>query len=198
MRAEELEPVDVRARVPGEHNRRNAAAALAALELAGVARAEAERVLVEFRGAGRRLELRGEAGGVAVLDSYAHHPAELAADTRRRARRRTAACSSSSSRTSTRGRSHLAHGFADALAARRRGVRDRDLSGARGAAAGVTGKLSSTSSRGAVPACRSAGRRRSRTAPRLVAAWARPGDTVLTLGAGDVDRAAPLILEALA
>jgi len=32
----------------------------------------------------------------------------------------------------------------------------------------------------------------------LVAGWARPGDTVLTLGAGDVDRAAPLILEALA
>jgi len=32
----------------------------------------------------------------------------------------------------------------------------------------------------------------------IVAAWARPGDTVLTLGAGDVDRAAPLILEALA
>jgi UDP-N-acetylmuramate--alanine ligase len=32
----------------------------------------------------------------------------------------------------------------------------------------------------------------------LVAAWARPGDVVLTLGAGDVDRAAPLLLEALA
>ena len=67
-------------RVPGEHNRRNAAAALAALELAGVARADAERVIVEFTGAGRRLEQRGEAGGVRVLDSYAHHPAELAAD----------------------------------------------------------------------------------------------------------------------
>src|SRR5207245_8382168 len=36
--------------------------------------------IVEFRGAGRRLEARGEAGGVAVLDSYAHHPAELTAD----------------------------------------------------------------------------------------------------------------------
>jgi UDP-N-acetylmuramate-alanine ligase len=32
----------------------------------------------------------------------------------------------------------------------------------------------------------------------MVAGWARPGDTVLTLGAGDVDRAGPLILEALA
>jgi UDP-N-acetylmuramate-alanine ligase len=35
-------------------------------------------------------------------------------------------------------------------------------------------------------------------AARLMAGWSRPGDTVLTLGAGDVDRAAPLILEALA
>ena len=35
-------------------------------------------------------------------------------------------------------------------------------------------------------------------AAALVTGWARPGDTVLTLGAGDVDRAAPLILEALA
>ena len=68
-------------RVPGEHNRRNAAAALAALELAGVAaRAKPSAAIVEFRGAGRRLEPKGEAGGVAVLDSYAHHPAELAAD----------------------------------------------------------------------------------------------------------------------
>ena len=80
VRAEELEPVQLELRVPGEHNRRNAAAALAALELAGVPRAEAEAAIVEFRGAGRRLEPKGEAGGVAVLDSYAHHPAELAAD----------------------------------------------------------------------------------------------------------------------
>jgi len=35
-------------------------------------------------------------------------------------------------------------------------------------------------------------------AARLVAGWARRGDTVLTLGAGDVDRAAALVLEALA
>ena len=77
--AEELEPVSLDLAVPGEHNRRNAAAALAALELAGVARGDAERVIVEFAGAGRRLEQKGEAGGVTVLDSYAHHPAELVA-----------------------------------------------------------------------------------------------------------------------
>src|SRR5262249_6428680 len=80
VRAEELEPVELELSVPGEHHRRNAAAALAALELAGVPRAEAASAIVEFRGAGRRLERKGEARGVAVLDSYAHHPAELAAD----------------------------------------------------------------------------------------------------------------------
>ena len=35
-------------------------------------------------------------------------------------------------------------------------------------------------------------------AAELVASWARPGDTVLTLGAGDVDRSAPMVLERLA
>ena len=64
VRGDELEPVSFELPVPGEHNRMNAAAALAALELAGVARAEAEPVLARFRGAGRRFELRGEAGGV--------------------------------------------------------------------------------------------------------------------------------------
>src|SRR5256714_8358377 len=63
VRAEELEPVQLDLAVPGEHNRRNAAAALAALELAGVPREDAEAALLEFRGAGRRLEPKGEAGG---------------------------------------------------------------------------------------------------------------------------------------
>src|SRR5262249_35752849 len=80
VRAEDLEPVALELAIPGEHNRRNAAAALAALELAGVDRAAAERVIVEFTGAGRRLETKGEPGGVRIVDRYAHHPAELVAD----------------------------------------------------------------------------------------------------------------------
>ncbi len=103
VRAEELAPVQLELGVPGEHNRRNAAAALAALELAGVPRSEAEATIVEFRGAGRRLEPKGAAGGVTVLDSYAHHPAELAADLA--AVRDGGGCWRSSNRTSTRGRS---------------------------------------------------------------------------------------------
>jgi UDP-N-acetylmuramate--alanine ligase len=79
VRGWELEPVAFELALPGEHNRRNAAAALAALELAGVARADAEAVLARFRGAGRRFELVGERGGVSVVDDYAHHPSEIAA-----------------------------------------------------------------------------------------------------------------------
>ena len=78
VRGEELEPVSFELAVPGEHNRRNAATALAALELAGVSREDAEGVLPEFAGAGRRFELRGERAGVRVYDDYAHHPREVA------------------------------------------------------------------------------------------------------------------------
>ena len=104
VRGDELEPVDFELAVPGEHNRRNAAAALAALELAGLPARRGAALLAEFAGAGRRLELRGEAGGVRVLDDYAHHPAEIARDDRGGARRTAGASSSSSSRTSTRAR----------------------------------------------------------------------------------------------
>ena len=79
VRGEELAPYDGPLAVPGLHNRRNAATALAALELAGVPRDEAAAELAEFRGAARRLERRGEAGDVEVFDDYAHHPAEIAA-----------------------------------------------------------------------------------------------------------------------
>jgi UDP-N-acetylmuramate--alanine ligase len=66
--------------VPGEHNRRNAAAALEAAVLAGADRAEAAAALATFRGAGRRFEVLGAtAPGACVVDDYAHHPTEVAA-----------------------------------------------------------------------------------------------------------------------
>src|SRR3954469_21178689 len=114
VRAEELEPVAFELAVAGEHNRRNAAAAIAALELAGVPRPDVERVIVQFEGAARRLERKGEAGGVRVLDSYAHHPAELAADLAAvRDGGRVIALFQPHLYSRTL---HLAHGFAEALA----------------------------------------------------------------------------------
>jgi UDP-N-acetylmuramate--alanine ligase len=196
VRAEELEPVALDLAVPGEHNRRNAAAALAALELAGVPRAEAEAALVEFRGAGRRLEPKGEAGGVIVLDSYAHHPAELAADLAavRNGRRLVALFQPHLySRTL-----HLAHGFAEALAAADAVCVTEIYPAREEPLAGVTGRMIVDELAQVRPGMPIGWAPSLEDAATLVAGWARPGDTVLTLGAGDVDRAAPLILEALA
>jgi len=58
----------------GEHNVRNALAALAAAAELGVAPARLRDTLQAFRGVKRRLELRGEARGVRVYDDFAHHP----------------------------------------------------------------------------------------------------------------------------
>src|SRR6185312_15164657 len=74
VRGWELRPFAGELGVPGEHNRRNAAAAASALELAGVPRGEAVAALAGFRGVGRRFELVGTAGGVEVYDDYAHNP----------------------------------------------------------------------------------------------------------------------------
>ncbi|HWT94551.1 MAG TPA: Mur ligase domain-containing protein [Solirubrobacteraceae bacterium] len=67
-------------RVPGEHNRRNASAALEACVLAGADRAQAAEALATFAGAGRRFERLGAMStGAEVVDDYAHHPTEVAA-----------------------------------------------------------------------------------------------------------------------
>ncbi|MGH7586522.1 MAG: UDP-N-acetylmuramate--L-alanine ligase [Gemmatimonadales bacterium] len=71
--------VELRLRVPGLHNVRNAVAALgAALEL-GAAQEQVLGALAAFPGVGRRFERLGEARGISVVDDYAHHPTELAA-----------------------------------------------------------------------------------------------------------------------
>lgn len=65
--------------VPGRHNRVNALAAIAAAALEGVSPADAAASLDGFRGARRRLDKVGTAGGCPVYDDYAHHPTEIEA-----------------------------------------------------------------------------------------------------------------------
>ncbi|HEX6782689.1 MAG TPA: Mur ligase domain-containing protein [Solirubrobacterales bacterium] len=72
-------PADLGLAVPGDHNRRNARAALAALQLAGLDLAAAAEALASFRGVNRRLELKGARGPVSIYDDYAHHPTEVRA-----------------------------------------------------------------------------------------------------------------------
>jgi UDP-N-acetylmuramate--alanine ligase len=72
-------PASLSLSVPGEHNRRNARAALAALQLTGADLAAGGEALASFRGVHRRLELKGSRGPVHIYDDYAHHPTEVRA-----------------------------------------------------------------------------------------------------------------------
>ena len=199
VRGDELEPLDASLGVPGEHNRLNAACALAALELAGVERGEALGALVRFRGAGRRLEARGEAGGVRVVDDYGHHPAELEASLR--AARELAADG------------RLVVLFQPHLYSRTRHL-DRELAAALALAdvacvadvypareaplPGVTGKLVVERLSELRPGMPVGWAPTVADGAAIVSAAARPGDLVLTVGAGNVDAAVPLILDRLA
>ena len=196
VRGDELEPVEVELAVPGDHNLQNAGVALAAVELAGYSREEAARVLGEFRGATRRLELRGQAGGVDVVDSYAHHPRELAADiAAARDGRRVLALFQPHLYSRTR---HLAREFGAALASADV-VAVTDVYRAREQPVeGVTGKLVVDALAETRPGMELGWTPAVEDGVRFLARRARTGDRVLTLGAGDVDRAADLILEALA
>jgi UDP-N-acetylmuramate--alanine ligase len=196
VRGDELAPFDGDLAVPGEHNRRNAAAAVAALERAGVARADATRALADFRGAARRLERKGEAAGVEVFDDYAHHPAEIAA-TLAAARDGVRLLVMFQPHLYSRTR-HLAHEFARALASADV-VAVADVYPAREQPVeGVTGKLVVQALAEVRPGMPLAWTPSIEDGARFLARRARAGDRVLTIGAGDVDRAAPLVLEELA
>jgi UDP-N-acetylmuramate--alanine ligase len=185
VRAERLEPVGLPLATPGEHNRRNAAAALAALELAGVV--GAAEVIGEFTGVGRRLQLRGDH----VYDSYAHHPAEIAADIAAvRNGGRVLALFQPHLFSRTR---FLAHEFADALASADAACVTDIYPAREQPLPGVTGRLIVDELARARPGMRIGWAPELEDAARIVAGWRRPGDVVLTLGAGDVDRAVALL-----
>jgi UDP-N-acetylmuramate--alanine ligase len=191
-----VESVGVPLAVGGDHNRRNAAVAVAVLEAAGVERSAVGPVLSEFRGAGRRLERRGEAGGVEVIDSYAHHPAELAADIAAvRNGGRVLVLFQPHLYSRTR---HLAAEFGGVLAAADV-VAVTEVYRAREAPIpGVSGKLIVNAAADARPGLDLAWTPAVEDGAHFVARRARSGDRILTLGAGDVDRAVPLILDELA
>lgn len=63
--------------IPGEHNILNSLAAFAAAKNAGCTNEECEKGIEAFGGAGRRFEVLGEYNGITVADDYAHHPGEL-------------------------------------------------------------------------------------------------------------------------
>lgn len=79
--AQVARPIELK--LPGEHNQRNAQAAIAAALALGVGEKAARRSLAAFAGTWRRFEYKGELpGGASLYDDYAHHPTEVAATLR--------------------------------------------------------------------------------------------------------------------
>lgn len=70
---------EVALRIPGSHNVQNAVGAVAVTRALGVPFEPARRALASYTGMARRFHLRGRRGGVTVVDDYAHHPTKLAA-----------------------------------------------------------------------------------------------------------------------
>jgi UDP-N-acetylmuramate--alanine ligase len=196
VRADELEPADLDLAVRGEHNRHNAAAALAALELAGVDRQEAAKHLSEFAGAGRRLELRGEAGGVQVLDDYAHHPAEIRATIDAvRDGGRVLVLFQPHLYSRTR---HLVRELAAALAHADVAAVTEIYRAREEPVECVSGKLVVDALTETRPGMTVGWTPEVEEGARFLARRARAGDVVVTMGAGTVDEAVPLLLEKLA
>lgn len=185
---------EVRLRVPGIHNALNALAALAVTDSLGVPFAAARSILGGFRGVARRFEVKGEIEGVTVVDDYAHHPTEIQA-TLAAARQRFPGRSiwavwqpHTYSRTKalleefTRAFDRADHVLVLPIYAAREsdplGISSADV---------VAGMLH--------PDARLVGSREEAVA--VLGTEVRPGDVVLTLGAGDGDQVGEWLLIAL-
>jgi UDP-N-acetylmuramate--alanine ligase len=176
--------------VPGVHNARNGAMALAACALAGADLADAAAALADFGGAGRRFERLGTtAAGALVVDDYAHHPTEVRATiaaARTLAPRRVVAVFQPHLFSRTR---HQHREFGAALA-EADVVVVLDIYPARERAEdflGVTGRLVAAAAADAAGGRRVAWLPRFDEAERFLRAELRKGDLLLTLGAGNVD-----------
>jgi UDP-N-acetylmuramate--alanine ligase len=190
--------IPVTLHVPGAHNARNAAVALAACRLAGADPGRAAAALAGFGGAGRRFERLGAtAAGAEVVDDYAHHPTEVRATiaaARTLAPRRVAAVFQPHlfSRTLHQ---HRAFGAALALADL---VVVLDVYPARERAEdfpGVTGRLVAEAAADAAAGRTVAWLPGFDAAERFLRAELREGDLLLTLGAGDVDELGGRLIE---
>jgi UDP-N-acetylmuramate--alanine ligase len=182
--------------VPGMHNALNAAAAWAVVSVLGAPVAEAAEGLEAFTGTQRRFELRGQVDGIRGYDDYAHHPTEVEV-TLRAAREvagegRVVVAFQSHRYTRT---SIFAFDFGRALGLADEVVvlevysaGEQPIPGASGAVIAAAVPL---------PADRVHFEPSWAQVPRVVVERARPGDVVLTMGAGDVGLLAPQIVEML-
>ena len=173
-------------RVPGLHNISNALAASAACLRTGLGPADIARGLALFRGVERRFQIRGEVQGVTVIDDYAHHPTEVRATlaaARRGPWQRLVALFQPHrySRTAA-----LADEFGGAFDAADRVVITDVYGAGEQPLPGVTGKLVSDAVSARLPGRPIAYLPHREELLGYLQRATRPGDAVMTLGAGDV------------
>ncbi|MHB9758146.1 UDP-N-acetylmuramate--L-alanine ligase [Streptomyces sp. BYX5S] len=182
--------------VPGRHYAQNAVAALAAGVAMGIPARNLASALKTYTGVKRRLQLKGEENGVQVIDSYAHHPTEMTADLEAmrsaagEARILTLFQPHLFSRTQELGKEMgAALALADASVV-------LDIYPAReDPIPGITSDLIIDAAREAGADVQAAADKDAAVA--AVAGMAKPGDLVLTMGAGDVTDLGPRILDQL-
>jgi UDP-N-acetylmuramate--alanine ligase len=185
----------LRLAVPGRHNLQNALAAVAVGLEIGLPFPRIAEALGQFRGVERRYDVRGQARGVTVVDDYGHHPAELAAVLRAARDGRPArvmAVFQPHRYTRTR---DLMNAFGPALALADLVVLTDIYPAGEAPIPGVTLEALASVVRRAVPDLHVVpvlGH-----VPAEVARLARPGDLVVTLGAGSIGTVADQILQAL-
>jgi UDP-N-acetylmuramate--alanine ligase len=180
--------------LPGVHNVNNALAAIAASDSLGLSKNSIKEAVASFRGVRRRFELIGEAAGVHVMDDYAHHPTEvratLAAARARFPGRRLAVLFQPHTYTRTQ---YLLEGFRGCfqecdvlLIARTYAAREEPSAGM--TAEQLAYEITDPPARYTGELDESA---------RAVAEVLEPGDVFFTIGAGDVEKVGPMVLESL-
>jgi UDP-N-acetylmuramate--alanine ligase len=191
-----LGPVELA--VPGPYNALNAAGALGLGLAVGLSFADMARGLAGFSGARRRFELKGVAGGVRVFDDYAHHPTEV-----RDAALVAARGVAGDGRVIAVFQPHLysrterfAAEFGAALAQADVVVVMEVYAAREDPMPGVTGAVIAAAV--PLPAERVHFEPSWAAVPALVAGLSRPGDVVVTIGAGDVTMIGPAVLDELA
>jgi UDP-N-acetylmuramate--alanine ligase len=196
--ADGAELARIELRVPGEHNVLNALAALAVLRHAGVEPAEAAPHLLTFSGAARRYQRVGERGGVLVVDDYAHHPTEITATL-------TAAMRGDHGRVIAVFQPHLysrtrylQREFGRALTLADEAIVTEIFPAREEPEPGVSGKLIVDAYLAERPGGPVSFLPRLHDVVARLAPRVRPGDLVLTIGAGDVFHAGEQLLATLA
>jgi UDP-N-acetylmuramate--alanine ligase len=183
---------EARVRTPGVHHASNALAALCVSDFLGVPFSDYCQALEDFQGVDRRFSVRGEAGGVLVVDDYGHHPTELAATVAaaRLYRRRLVVAFQPHRFTRTR---DLLADFAPSLAGADLVVLTDIYPAGEAPLPGVSAQALLATF---LPEQQAQHVQRGELVESL-AGVARPGDLVLLLGAGDITVAAAELLRRL-